>query len=276
MNPARTLNPTRRLDLAASLIGFALGGFFDGIVLHQILQWHHLLSAVEGERFADLRVQILADGLFHALMYVIAAVGLMMLLRARSGLERAPNAGQRFAGVALVGFGVWHLVDAVLSHWLLGLHRIRMDSAAPLVWDLAWAGLFGVVPLLVGVIIKRRSGRAPVTAQTAAVSSDRARLFGWLIALSVVAAALATVVPWSSSAAANNRVTVVLRPNVTPAALFNALDDLQAQVVWSSARGDVWVLALPERRQAWRLYADGTAAYVSGALSAAGCAVQIR
>jgi uncharacterized membrane protein len=29
------------------LLGLGLGGFFDGIVLHQILQWHHMLSAVK-------------------------------------------------------------------------------------------------------------------------------------------------------------------------------------------------------------------------------------
>ena len=28
-----------RLRWAAALIGFALGGFFDGILLHQVLQW---------------------------------------------------------------------------------------------------------------------------------------------------------------------------------------------------------------------------------------------
>jgi uncharacterized membrane protein len=31
------------------LLGFALGGFFDGILLHQILQWHHLLSSRSGQ-----------------------------------------------------------------------------------------------------------------------------------------------------------------------------------------------------------------------------------
>jgi uncharacterized membrane protein len=27
------------------LIGFGVGGFVDGIVLHQILQWHHMLTS---------------------------------------------------------------------------------------------------------------------------------------------------------------------------------------------------------------------------------------
>jgi Predicted membrane protein (DUF2243) len=30
--------------LAGVLFGLGLGGFFDGIVLHQLLQWHHMLS----------------------------------------------------------------------------------------------------------------------------------------------------------------------------------------------------------------------------------------
>ena len=30
------------------LYGLGLGGFVDGIVLHQILQWHHMVSDVDG------------------------------------------------------------------------------------------------------------------------------------------------------------------------------------------------------------------------------------
>ena len=29
---------------AGILFGLGLGGFFDGIVLHQMLQWHHMLT----------------------------------------------------------------------------------------------------------------------------------------------------------------------------------------------------------------------------------------
>jgi len=64
---------TASLRWPGLMLGLAFGGFFDGIVLHQILQWHHLLSGLSGGRFADLRVQLLADGLFHALMYGLAA-----------------------------------------------------------------------------------------------------------------------------------------------------------------------------------------------------------
>jgi uncharacterized membrane protein len=31
--------------LSGLLLGVGLGGFIDGIVMHQILQWHHVLTA---------------------------------------------------------------------------------------------------------------------------------------------------------------------------------------------------------------------------------------
>jgi hypothetical protein len=50
---------------AAFILGFALGGFFDGILLHQVLQWHQFFSLVGGRNVRDIRTQVLADGLFH-------------------------------------------------------------------------------------------------------------------------------------------------------------------------------------------------------------------
>jgi hypothetical protein len=92
----------------------------------------------------DMRVQILADGLFHALMYVVAAVALALLWRARTPAAE-PGSSGRLWGATLLGFGAWHIVDSVLSHWLVGIHRVRMDSPSPLVWDLIWFFVFGVL-----------------------------------------------------------------------------------------------------------------------------------
>jgi uncharacterized membrane protein len=86
-----------RFTWSGYLLGFALGGFFDGILLHQILQWHHLLVGVEGEAFSSMRVQVLADGLFHLLMYLIAIVGLTMLWRSRDRIVWADPTGAVWA-----------------------------------------------------------------------------------------------------------------------------------------------------------------------------------
>ncbi len=50
------------------LYGLGLRGFIDGIVLHQILQWHHMVSDVSRypvNTIAGLEVNTLADGFFH-------------------------------------------------------------------------------------------------------------------------------------------------------------------------------------------------------------------
>jgi hypothetical protein len=37
----------KRITIGGILLGIGLGEFFDGIVLHQILQWHHMVSHVD-------------------------------------------------------------------------------------------------------------------------------------------------------------------------------------------------------------------------------------
>jgi uncharacterized membrane protein len=35
----------RSVVIAGVVLGIGLGGFFDGIVFHKLLQWHHMLTA---------------------------------------------------------------------------------------------------------------------------------------------------------------------------------------------------------------------------------------
>src|SRR5690242_21860841 len=69
---------------AGILFGLGLGGFFDGIVLHQILQWHHMLTSAgySADSVHNLQVNTLWDGVFHAATYVFVAAGLVVLWRA--------------------------------------------------------------------------------------------------------------------------------------------------------------------------------------------------
>jgi uncharacterized membrane protein len=140
----------RGLLPAAAVLGVGLGGFFDGILLHQVLQWHHLLSLVPGEALRDIGNQILADGLFHVLMYAITAAGLWMLWRRRAAL-REPGASARVLGGALLGFGGWNIADVGLFHWIMGIHRIRVDVSDPLAWDIGWLVIFGLAVTAAGL-----------------------------------------------------------------------------------------------------------------------------
>src|SRR6056297_1695427 len=67
----------RRLGLvAAGTFGFGFSGLVDVLVLHHVLQWHHLVSGIYPmDTLAGLRTNILADGLFSLAMLVLAGIG---------------------------------------------------------------------------------------------------------------------------------------------------------------------------------------------------------
>ena len=67
---------------AGILLGLGLGGFFDGILLHQVLQWHHMISDTEGnpvDTVEGLEANTLADGLFHVATWVLVLVGVALV-----------------------------------------------------------------------------------------------------------------------------------------------------------------------------------------------------
>lgn len=237
-----------------AVLGFALGGFFDGILLHQILQWHHLLSLVPG--MADMRLQVLWDGYFHALMYVVAAVGLFGLWRAHKSREE--GWGRPLFGSVLLGFGVWHIVDSVLSHWVLGIHRIKLDSPNPLMWDLIWFAAFGALPLIIGFLMLRgfRPGGPRISGPAAAVL-----LLGLITG---------TAGAWSLKPPPDQPfTTVVFAPGTNPNQVWSALSATDARLVWTDPSMGVVVVNAPAD-QRWSFYRH-RALLVSGSGVPAGC-----
>jgi uncharacterized membrane protein len=140
------------------LLGIGLGGFVDGIVLHQLLQWHHILTGERGGEpsttVAGLEANTLADGLFHVATWICVAVATTMLVRAWQRGELAPP-WRRHVGLLLVGWGAFNLVEGLVDHQILGLHHVRDDISAPLGWDLGFLAS-GLALLAVGAAISRR------------------------------------------------------------------------------------------------------------------------
>ena len=61
------------MRLAGIVRGLGLGGFVDGITLHQIMQWHNMGSAVLPPTTMDAMAQNMVwDELFHAATLVLA------------------------------------------------------------------------------------------------------------------------------------------------------------------------------------------------------------
>ena len=141
------------------LLGIGLGGFVDGIVLHQILQWHHMVSAEEStSTVLGLERNTLGDGLFHAFAWIAVVAGVALLWsRVRQGESPAP-AGELW-GWAIVGWGLFNVVEGLVNHHILGLHHVRDDLGAPLAWDLSFLAL-GAALVLGGYLLARRGDRA--------------------------------------------------------------------------------------------------------------------
>jgi uncharacterized membrane protein len=234
---------TRRLTTAGLVLGVALGGFFDGVMLHQVLRWHHLLSLAPGESFRTLERQILADGLFHVLMYAIALVGLWLLWRAHDEAQ-ARGAGRKLLIALLIGFGGWNVVDVVGFHWLAHIHRIRVDVPPDqrLGWDLLWLALFAAPPLLLAAWLSRRAGRG---------SGGRAGA-GVAAALVLTTGLLGFRPPEDASA----RV-VLFRPGVDPAEAMSAVAAVDGRVLWVGVEGRLLAVDLPPGRPGWALYRHG-------------------
>ncbi|GAB5077369.1 DUF2243 domain-containing protein [Arthrobacter sp. AD-310] len=144
----------------AFLFGMGMGGFVDGIVLHQLLQWHHMLSHTgdgNPDTVAGLELNTLADGLFHSAMWVLVAAAAVLAIHARR--QGRLSAGWRFnTGLVLAGWGVFNIVEGMVNHQLLGIHHVRDDLGGPPVWDLGFLGL-SVVLAAVGILLHRHGRR---------------------------------------------------------------------------------------------------------------------
>lgn len=156
---ARDQTTTERsaTPIAPGLVtGLGLGGFVDGILIHQILQWHHMLTDTGDhpmDTVSGLEANTLADGFFHAATWVLVLAGIVLTVQAwRSGRLAPP--WRAHLGLLLVGWGIFNLVEGAVNHHLLSIHNVRDDVADPLWWNVGFLGL-GALLVLVGIALHR-------------------------------------------------------------------------------------------------------------------------
>jgi uncharacterized membrane protein len=148
----------RSLAPAGIVLGLGLGGFVDGIVLHQIAQWHNMLSSTDrwpATTLEGMQANMRGDGLFHAATWILVALGVWLLWRALRG--GALGSGRELVGWMLAGWGIFNLVEGVVDHAILGLHHVR-EGGNELPWDLGFLAL-GVVMIVGGWFLVRSGGR---------------------------------------------------------------------------------------------------------------------
>jgi len=138
------------------VLGLGLGGFADGISLHQIAQWHNMGSAVVPPVTMEaMKQNMVWDGWFHAATLVLTTVGVFMLLGAARRAAPLPTSGQ-LVGQLVLGWGIFNLGEGLIDHHLLDLHHVRdLPVHVPLYdWVFLLGAGFGFIAL--GWALSRR------------------------------------------------------------------------------------------------------------------------
>jgi uncharacterized membrane protein len=142
---------------AGFTLGIGIGGFFDGILFHQILQIHNMLSNVLfPNTLVNVEINMFWDGIFHAFTWIMTLLGIVLLWKAVKN-DNVPKLTRVLIGSILIGCGTFNLVEGVIDHHVFQLHHVVQRAAFPMqfYYDLAFL-CFGIVLIGLGYwIIKK-------------------------------------------------------------------------------------------------------------------------
>ncbi|HEY0055478.1 MAG TPA: DUF2243 domain-containing protein [Pedobacter sp.] len=119
----------------SAILGIGIGGFIDGILLHQILQWHEMLSnKLPPIDLVAKSVNMFWDGVFHAFTLIVTTIGIFFLFSLLS--RRDVIISKRlFIGGMVLGWGLFNIVEGVIDHHILKLHNVREISDNVDAWN---------------------------------------------------------------------------------------------------------------------------------------------
>ncbi len=156
----------RKIALPGIILGVGLGGFVDGILLHQILQWHHMLTSADTANIDvgsypattvhGLQMNTLWDGLFHTVTWLAVLIGLGLLYSRVTSSRGRVWASRTLWGWMLVGWGLFNLVEGIIDHHILAIHHVISGPYQTLA-DVLFL-IFGALLVLGGWLLQH-SGR---------------------------------------------------------------------------------------------------------------------
>lgn len=152
--------------MAGIFLGLGLGGFFDGIILHQVLQWHHMFTSAgyPANSLGNLRFNVMWDGFFHISTYLFTLTGMILLWR-KASRPHAPWSWKMPVGAMLIGFGSFNLGEGIIDHQILGIHHVN-ETVPPgqwIYWDLGFL-LWGALMLAGGWLLLQAGKQETATA----------------------------------------------------------------------------------------------------------------
>ncbi len=131
---------TSPLIRAGLVLGAGFGGLADGIILHSILGWHHMIcysTDCQPATVAQLQLENTQDGYFLLVVWLMVLTGTAMLFRAASqaGLEAS---GRVLLGSMLAGCGMFNFLEGLINHQILGLHHVVPGSPHQFLFDMLY------------------------------------------------------------------------------------------------------------------------------------------
>ncbi|SRR5690625_733505 len=103
------------LTIGSFILGFGFMGAMDGVIYHQILQWHSVVMDT------DRTGQIISDGLFHLVVTIALVIGGVYLWLAGNPKDVASGT-RRLIGGFLIGTGAFNLIEGIINHHILQIH----------------------------------------------------------------------------------------------------------------------------------------------------------
>ena len=150
------LKSTKPLVRAGFVLGAGFGGFADGIILHQILGWHHLVCYTANchpTSIAQLQLENTQDGYFHLGLWLVTLAGTAMLFRAARYAGPAWK-GRVLLGSMMAGCGLFNFVEGLVDHQILGIHHVLPGNPHQFLFDMLYLGN-GVLFFVIGAWLIR-------------------------------------------------------------------------------------------------------------------------
>lgn len=158
-NPAIAVLSPVPITTASLVLGIGLGGFVDGIVLHQLLQVHEMLSnKIAATDYIGKSVNMFWDGVFHFFCLVIVITGIVLLwkLMRREDVDRS---GRLLVAGLLFGWGIFNLIEGIIDHQILKLHNVIEFEGNHNIGNYTFLGVSLILLLIGWSLIKTENTR---------------------------------------------------------------------------------------------------------------------
>lgn len=145
------LNPVP-LSTTSVILGIGIGGFVDGILFHQILQLHGMVSnKLAIDTVVGKAVNMFWDGIFHAVTLIAVVIGITSLVRLLKKKNINPSSKLAYGGL-LAGWGIFNLVEGIIHHHIIKLHNVNEFAMNQDIWNYGFLAS-GVIFIILGFLI---------------------------------------------------------------------------------------------------------------------------